>query len=229
MTTSATAEKPMKYLRFEELPVWNDAIALAVRLLGIGHAGRLSGIGDLKSQLERSAISISNNIAEGFERRTNAELVTFLFIAKGSAGEVRSMLYLLANLPWVEGLAADIEELIGHAENISRQLGRWIESLKDSDYKGARYQNTRTRQGAEATRRRDTFLDKIRDVQDEAIRAGPSHYAGQSGLARQGDFGDAGISDQTARGRADADPHQRSPLRVPSRSGLDRELLPRPP
>ena len=59
--------------------------------------------------------------------------------------------------------------------------------------------------------------------------AGLSHYAGQSGLARQGDFGDAGISDQTARGRADADPHQRSPLRVPSRSGLDRELLPRPP
>ncbi len=79
----------VKYQRFEDLPVWNDAIELAVRLLRISQAGRLNGIGDLKSQLERAAISISNNIAEGFERGTNQELITFLYFAKGSAGEVQ--------------------------------------------------------------------------------------------------------------------------------------------
>ncbi len=161
----------MKYQRFEELPVWNDAIELAARLLGISQTGRLNGIGDLKSQLERAAISVSNNIAEGFERGTNEELITFLYIAKGSAGEMRSMLHLLARLPGMEELARDIQELLGRSENISRQLGRWLESLKDSDYRGKRYQNTRTRQAAEAGRRRDEFLERVREAQDEAIRA----------------------------------------------------------
>ena len=88
----------LRYQRFEDLPVWNDAIELAVRLLRISQTGRLNGLGDLKNQLERAAISISNNIAEGFERGTNQELVTFLYYARGSAGEVRSMLHLLARL-----------------------------------------------------------------------------------------------------------------------------------
>ncbi len=133
--------------------------------------GDLNGIGDLKSQLERATISISNNIAEGFERGTNEELVTFLYIAKGSSGEVRSMLRLLARLPRTEGLAPDIDGLLRRVENISRQLGRWLESLKDSAYKGKRFQNTQTRRTAEAARRRDQFLGRIREIQDEAIRA----------------------------------------------------------
>jgi four helix bundle protein len=205
----------MKYVRFEELPVWNDAIQLAVRLLAIAHAGRLSGIGDLKSQLERSAISISNNIAEGFERGTNQELVTFLFIAKGSAGEVRSMLRLLAALSWVESLADDIDELIARAEDISRQLGRWIESLKDSDYKGKRYQNNQTRRAAEAGRRRDQFLEKVREAQDEAIRAArPPADAGAAGppgggsrreSSSESDDGPFGAADRRSTGRAAPD------------------------
>ena len=88
----------MRYQRFEELPVWNDAIELASRLLRLTQAGRLNGLGDLKNQLERAVISISNNIAEGFERGTNQELITFLYYARGSTGEVRSMLHLVTRL-----------------------------------------------------------------------------------------------------------------------------------
>jgi four helix bundle protein len=56
----------------------------------------------LRDQLERAAVSVSNNIAEGFERGTTQELLTFLYIARGSCGEVRSMPSLLEHLPGFE-------------------------------------------------------------------------------------------------------------------------------
>jgi four helix bundle protein len=160
----------LKYQRFEDLPVWNDAIELAVRLLRLSQTGRLKGLGDLKNQLERAAISISNNIAEGFERGTNQELITFLYISRGSTGEARSMLHILCRLAELEDLAPSIEELLRRTDQISRQLGGWIESLKNSEFKGTRSQNDRTRAAAQAMRRRDQFLERIRDIQDQAVR-----------------------------------------------------------
>ena len=62
----------MKYSRFEELPVWKDAIELAVRVYRFTTHDAFKGRYSLKDQLERAAVSISNNIAEGFERRHNA-------------------------------------------------------------------------------------------------------------------------------------------------------------
>ncbi len=160
----------MPYQRFEELPVWKDAIELAARILRISQTGRFKGIGDLKSQLERAAISVSNNIAEGYERGTSEELITFLYVARGSVGEVRSMLHLLDRLPGLEEIATDVNELRRLTESISRQLGGWIEAIKNSDHKGHRSQNDRTRATAQAVRRRDQFLEKVRAIQDEAIR-----------------------------------------------------------
>jgi four helix bundle protein len=180
----------MRYQRFEELSVWNDAIGLALRVLRLSQDGHLSGEGDLKNQIERAAISISNNIAEGFERGTDQELVSFLYIAKGSSAEVRSMLHPLASLPKMDGLAPQVEELLGRAENVSRHLGRWIESLKDSPYQGKRYQNTQTRQTAEAARRRDRFLDKVREIKDAAIRGQAPSVDGEGGSPRPDERGD---------------------------------------
>ncbi len=89
----------MNYNRFEQLPVWSAAIdrslkpyALTAQLPFKGHAG-------LRDQIERASLSGSNNIAEGFERGTNNELLSFLYLARGSAVEVRSMLCLLERLP----------------------------------------------------------------------------------------------------------------------------------
>ena len=82
----------MKYERFEDLPVWKAAIDLAVRVYELTRNKFFSQPGDLRSQLRRAALSVSNNIAEGFERGSTAELLAFLYIARGSAGEVRSML-----------------------------------------------------------------------------------------------------------------------------------------
>jgi four helix bundle protein len=65
----------------------------------------------LRDQIERAAVSVSNNIAEGFERGTTQELLTFLHIARGSAGEVRSMLCLLEGLPGFSDLESEISNL----------------------------------------------------------------------------------------------------------------------
>ena len=59
-------------------------------------------------QLERAVLSVSNNIAEGFERGTTNELLQFIYIARGSAGEVRSMLSLLLRRPWIKDLKSEI-------------------------------------------------------------------------------------------------------------------------
>jgi four helix bundle protein len=62
----------------------------------------------LKDQIERAAVSISNNIAEAFERGTDQELLTFLYVARGSAREVRSMLCPLQKIPSFEALESEI-------------------------------------------------------------------------------------------------------------------------
>lgn len=82
----------MRYARFEDLPVWNSAIDLAALVYNFTDNVQLRRRRSLRDQIERAAVSVSNNIAEGFERGTNNELLSFLYIARGSAGEVRSML-----------------------------------------------------------------------------------------------------------------------------------------
>src|SRR6267142_6918552 len=88
----------MRYKRFEDLPVWNDAIELAVQVYALTSRPEFKGHWSLKDQIERSSVSVSNNIAEGFERGTNNELLAFLYIARGSAGEVRSMLCVMKSM-----------------------------------------------------------------------------------------------------------------------------------
>lgn len=68
----------MKYSTFEELPVWQAAIRFALNVFEFTSKNDFRGLGDTKNQLERAALSISNNIAEGFERGTTNELINFL-------------------------------------------------------------------------------------------------------------------------------------------------------
>jgi four helix bundle protein len=86
------------YSRFEELPVWQEAIRLAEGVMNLTGASRRIGSRSLRDQIERAALSVSNNIAEGFERGTTNELLAFLYIARGLAGEVRSMLCFMERL-----------------------------------------------------------------------------------------------------------------------------------
>ena len=115
----------MKYARFEDLPVWQAASELALRVYALGEKAPLRRHRSLRDQIERAALSVSNNVAEGFERGTTPELLTFLYIARGSAGEVRSMLCVMERMNVFTDLKSEISNLKSLAETISRQLRGW--------------------------------------------------------------------------------------------------------
>lgn len=154
----------MRYQRFEELPVWNEAINLAVHVYAMTMRSEFSGYRSLKDQIERAAVSVSNNIAEGFERGTNKELLAFLYIARGSAGEVRSMLCLLERIPLFQPVDKPIKSLKRKAESCSRQLKAWAQSLQDSDLKGERHVNQKTKRMDQAARDREQFLKELAEI-----------------------------------------------------------------
>lgn len=129
----------MKYSTFEEVPVWKAAAEFALRVFKLTEQADFRGLGDTKNQLERAALSISNNIAEGFERGTTTELIQFLYIAKGSAGESRSMLRICEPLERFSNLRSEISDLIARAVNISKQLHGWLESLKNTNIRGTKF------------------------------------------------------------------------------------------
>ena len=163
----------MTYKRFEELPVWQAASELAVALYAMTEKLAFKGRHGLRDQIERATVSVSNNIAEGFERGTTQEILTFLYIARGSAGEVRSMLCLLERLPAFANLKSEISNLKSQAEEISRQLRAWADSLQNTGIKGQRYLTDKTRQTYNGKRDREEFLEKLKRVrQGEPYKEG---------------------------------------------------------
>ena len=133
------------YQRFEDLPVWQEAIVLAERCEDFLVAAKNLITWSKRDQLDRASLSVSNNIAEGFERGTTNELLAFLYIARGSAGEVRSMLCFFERRPTLRDFRSEIANLKSIAESCSRQLGAWTQSLQNSDIAGPRHLNDRSR------------------------------------------------------------------------------------
>jgi four helix bundle protein len=153
----------MTYERFEDLPVWKEAVRLAEKVYGLTEDGAFARQRSLQDQLERAAVSVSNNVAEGFERGTTQELLTFLYIARGSAGEVRSMLCLMERLERFAHLRSQIPELKGIAESCSRQLRAWAAGLQDSPIEGQRRLTEAARNRSEQRRRADDFMHKLKE------------------------------------------------------------------
>ena len=164
----------MKYKRFEDLPVWQAGIDLAVQVYALTSLPEFSSQRSLRDQIERAAVSVSNNIAEGFERGTNKELLAFLYIARGSAGEVRSMLCLLQRLPLFLELDAAIRPLREKAESCSRQLKAWAQALQDSELRGERHVNQKTKRSDQAALEREEFMKELAEIRQRgAIAGGP--------------------------------------------------------
>lgn len=109
----------MKFERFEDIIVWQRSKSLTTTLYKIFESNKDF---NFRNQILRAAISIMNNIAEGFERKSNNEFKHFLFIAKGSAGEIRSMLILGFELLY-------FQKLKNESEIISKMLSALIKTL----------------------------------------------------------------------------------------------------
>jgi four helix bundle protein len=168
----------LKYRRFEDLPVWQSAAELAEKAYRFTQGRRLSP--SLRGQLERAALSVSNNIAEGFERGTTQDLLTFLYIARGSAGEARSILCVLERLAAREGKEkrdspmpgsrSGVSNLKSLAETISRQLRKWGESLQDSPIKGQRYLTEAVREAGQRRKEQEEFVAQLDRIVKEGER-----------------------------------------------------------
>ena len=160
----------MRYSQFEDLPVWKSAIEFALKVFEFTNGADFRGFGDTKNQLERAAVSISNNIAEGFERGSNTELIQFLYISKGSSGECRSMLRLCEASPRFSNFKFEISNLIKQAAVISKQLNGWIESLKNSKIKGYKFLTQKDRERIAHEKQFEEFDRQMEDFRREHLR-----------------------------------------------------------
>ena len=147
----------MTYERFEDLPVWQEAARLYEAAEDFLENESCHASRGFRDQLDRAALSVSNNIAEGFERGTTNELLQFIYIARGSAGEVRSMLLVKLRRIRDSKLKSKILNLISLAESCSRQLRGWADTLQNSDIKGQRHLTEKSRRNDDQKRRAESF------------------------------------------------------------------------
>ncbi len=122
---------------FEDLAVYQRARALTNEIYRLTRVAPFSRDRGLVDQIRRAAVSILSNIAEGFERNGNPELVQFLFIAKGSSGEVRAQLMIAADQQYLD--AATHDRLHGDCRRISAMLNNLIAYLRRSPLRGSKY------------------------------------------------------------------------------------------
>jgi four helix bundle protein len=114
--------------RFEEIEAWQTARQLTKLIYSVTDEGKLARDFGLKDQIRRASVSVMSNIAEGFESQTQTLFIRYLGIAKASAGEVRSQLYISRDLNYLT--EEQFTNLIQMAEKTSRQISRFISYLE---------------------------------------------------------------------------------------------------
>jgi len=120
----------MQIRRFEDLIAWQKARELTKNVYLLTATERFSRDFGLRDQIQRAAVSIMSNIAEGFERGGKAEFHQFLVIAKGSCAEVRSQLYVALDVGYITN--EQFEKTRAQAEEVGRIIGGLRASLKRS-------------------------------------------------------------------------------------------------
>ena len=159
----------MRYKNFEDVPVWRLGIELTAKVFQLTDDKAFRFKGDIANQIQRAALSVPNNIAEGFERGTTPELITFLYYAKGSAGEVRSICHVIDQLSYFDHLKSQISDLKSMAASASRQLSGWTTSLQEGDIAGPRHLTEQSRQTYQQKQRATDFMAKLKHDQEERL------------------------------------------------------------
>ena len=110
---------------FEDLGIWKEGMRLSVSIYAAMKECKDFG---LKDQIQRASVSIPSNIAEGYERQTNKEFIQFLFIAKGSCGELRTQLYLAKELKYIS--QENYTQLIDQSKRLSAMIYNFIKTRR---------------------------------------------------------------------------------------------------
>ncbi len=126
--------------KFEDIISWQEARTLNLAMGKLIDSGRFKQSFRLINQIEGSAGSIMDNIAEGFERSGNREFIQFLYIAKGSCGELRSQLYRALDRGYIN--ENEFQQFVTQAKKVSSFIQKLINYLTASDKKGAKYKST---------------------------------------------------------------------------------------
>jgi len=126
-----------KFNSFEEILSWQKARELNLKIYKLTNTNSFYHDNVLKNQIRRASVSITSNIAEGFERNGNREFIQFLSIAKASCGETRSQLYRAFDRGYLND--DDFEDFKTKVISLSRQINGFIDYLQKSDFKGTKF------------------------------------------------------------------------------------------
>ncbi|MEJ5284988.1 MAG: four helix bundle protein [Brevinematia bacterium] len=121
----------MNINRFEDTIAWQLAEKLTTEIYKLEFKTQFGLDFGLKDQIQRASVSIMSNIAEGFERGSDKEFIKFLYIAKGSCGEVRSLLHVAYDLKYIN--QTTYKRLISDCEEISKTITGLIKYLSNSN------------------------------------------------------------------------------------------------
>ncbi len=125
--------------RFEDINAWQKARELAKVVYEISNEGDFAKNFDLRNQINRSAGSIMDNIAEGFGRGGRKEFINFLGISKGSLDEVKSQLYRALDREYISKVKFD--DLYSHADEVGKMIASFMGYLNKSGIEGEKFKN----------------------------------------------------------------------------------------
>lgn len=130
----------MPVQNFEELEIWKDARALTKVIYRLTGDPKFSKDFGLRDQIRRAAVSVMSNIAEGFERGGNQEFIQFLYIAKGSCGEVRAQLYAAMDQNYLDQKV--VGDLLKSLKRLSIMIKHLIDHLRGRGMRGPKYNHS---------------------------------------------------------------------------------------
>ena len=155
--------------RFEDLLCWKKARELTAEVYKAFKGNTDRGFTD---QVQRAAVSVMSNISEGFESGTREMFVNYLYIAKGSAGEVRSQLYAAHDIKYLN--IQTFEHLKTKAEEVSKLLNTFIRAVKSSPHRGLQ----RRKELTKSEREQQEFME---DARRQLAKVHP-HIYGKKGI-----------------------------------------------
>jgi four helix bundle protein len=115
--------------RFEEIESWKSSRQLTNLVYALGNQPGFNRDFGLRNQIRRASVSVMSNIAEGFESRTDIQFINFLGLARASAGEVRSQLYIALDQKYIT--EEQFKGSVALAEKCSRQISKFITYLEN--------------------------------------------------------------------------------------------------